>query len=176
MTRNTWLILTILVISAVSYQFIPPPKEKINWITVQERNELYKKEPRPILVDVYTTWCGWCKVMDKKTYTNDNLANYINKRFYAIKLNAETKESFNFNNKTYAYDGKNNISELADYLLFGRLEFPTTVFLSSMDAKPAPLSGYLKPSEMEAPLKYFGEKAFQSQTFVEFKKVMKSEW
>lgn len=57
-----------------------------------------------------------------------------------------------------------------------QLEYPTTVFLSSIDAQPAPLSGYMKANEMEAPLKYFGGGANHTQSFIEFNKGMKKEW
>lgn len=50
-------------------------------------------------------------------------------------------------------------------LLGGRLGYPTTVLLSALDAQPAPLSGYLKPSELEAPVKYFGEGIYKNKDY-----------
>ena len=44
--------------------------EKINWVDWNTGLALAKKENKIILIDAYTNWCGWCKVMDKKTYTN----------------------------------------------------------------------------------------------------------
>ena len=76
----------------------------------------------------------------------------------------------------YKFNAHYETNDLAMYLTFGQLEYPTTIFLSSIDARPAPLSGYMKPKEMEGPLKFFGEKADASQTFVEFNKTMKKEW
>ena len=81
-----------------------------------------------------------------------------------------------FNKKSYGYDSRNKSNELAAFLLFRRMEFPTTVFFSAIDAQPAPLAGYMKAREMEAPLKYFAEGANQTKTFVEFNKGMKKQW
>ncbi len=47
----------------------PTEKEKINWLTINEVNAKMKTDPKPVLIDIYTTWCYWCKVMDKKTYS-----------------------------------------------------------------------------------------------------------
>ena len=42
----------------------------IEWMTLAQVESSLQKEKRPVLIDLYTDWCGWCKVMDKKTYSN----------------------------------------------------------------------------------------------------------
>ena len=39
---------------------------------------------RYVLVDVYTDWCGWCKVMDKNTFSEPNVAKILNENFYPL--------------------------------------------------------------------------------------------
>ena len=92
--------------------FIFPNKDKVQWISVAELQRTYSKDPRPIIVDVYTSWCGWCKVMDKETYRNTKVADYINEHFYAVKLDAETKEVFDWNGKQYRYNDAYQSNEL----------------------------------------------------------------
>ena len=57
--------------------------QKIEWMTLEQAFAATQKEPRKIMVDVYTGWCGWCKVMDQKTFMNDRVANFV-KRFKTV--------------------------------------------------------------------------------------------
>jgi thiol:disulfide interchange protein len=44
--------------------------QAIEWMTFEQALEAQKETPKKILVDVYTDWCGPCKLMDKKTFQN----------------------------------------------------------------------------------------------------------
>ena len=171
---STFLLISLSLVILIS--FIPSKNEKIKWLTLTELKSAYAKKHKPILIDVYTSWCGWCKVMDKETYSNEKVAGYINDNFYAVKFDAETSDSVSFGSKKYGYNAGNRANELAVYLLFGRMGFPTTVFLSSIDAQPAPLAGYLKPAEIEPALKYYGGGAYKKQDYNEFMKGFATSW
>jgi thioredoxin-related protein len=165
-----------LIMLFVLAAFIVPEKEKVRWLSIAEMQAVYNKNPKPILVDVYTSWCGWCKVMDKQTYSNDQVAAYINEKYYAVKFDAESKDSVEWRGKKFGYNAQNKVNDMAIYLLNGQLSYPTTVFLSSLDAKPAPLPGYLKPKEIESPLKFFGDGAYKTKNFPEYLKGFSASW
>jgi uncharacterized protein YyaL (SSP411 family) len=164
----------ILLFGLASFQ--TQKKEKIQWLTIAEMQAAYKKEPRPILLDMYTSWCGWCKVMDKETYSNSKVAAYINEKYYAVKFDAESKETVEWNGKTYSYNAANKVNDLAAYLMYGQMSYPTTIFLSSITAQPAPLAGYLKPKELESPLKFFGDGVYKTKNFPEYMKSFSASW
>ncbi|MBC7934925.1 MAG: DUF255 domain-containing protein [Rhizobacter sp.] len=167
------LLFLMAVLAGISFK--PAPKEKVNWMSFAQMQEAYSKNPKPILVDLYTNWCGWCKEMDRTTYRNAKVASYINENYYAVKYNAESTDSVWFNKMKYEFNKALKTNDLALYLSFGDRAYPNTIFLTAIDAKPAPLSGYMKAKEIEAPLKYFVEKK-GDETFVEFNKTMKAEW
>ena len=175
MKKVTKFIIYVLLLS-IAFSFINPKKEKIKWLTIAELQAAYNKAPKPILVDVYTNWCGWCKVMDRETYGKDAVVNYINEHYYAVKLNAESKDSLEWNGKKYGYNPEYKSNELAVYLLYGQMSYPTTVFLPAFNAQPAPLAGFLKPKELESPLKFFGDGAYKSKTFQEYMKTFSNSW
>ncbi|MEO6134262.1 MAG: DUF255 domain-containing protein [Ginsengibacter sp.] len=151
-------------------------KEKINWLTIEEVQLKAEKESKPVIIDLYTNWCYWCKVMDKKTYNNSKVIEYVNKHFYAVKLNAETKEKLNWNKKEYLYTQSNKVNEFSVYITDGQLSFPTTVIFPDIKKVPAAIPGFLEPKDMEAVLKYFGEGKYKTQNFEEFSKQFKNEW
>ena len=47
--------------------------QEINWISMDKALELQKKVPKNIIMDVYTEWCGPCKIMDKNTFQNPDV-------------------------------------------------------------------------------------------------------
>jgi len=147
---NIFFITFLVAIVFISFKIMD--NEKVHWISMVEMQMAYKKKPKPIIVDVYTSWCGWCKVMEKETYSNDQVAAYINEKYYAVKLDAEGKDPIEWNGKKYGYIQQHKVNELAAYFLNGQMGYPTTVFFSSLDASPAPLAGYLKPNEIESHL------------------------
>ncbi|HTL10164.1 MAG TPA: DUF255 domain-containing protein, partial [Chitinophagaceae bacterium] len=92
------------------------PAPKLQWMTMKEAEQAMLKEKRPILIDLYTSWCGWCKVMDRKTYSNPKVIAYLQEHFYPVKINAETKETISFNQKEYQYNDRNRANDFAIFL------------------------------------------------------------
>ena len=101
------------------------------WYSIQEVVELQKENPKKVLVDVYTDWCRWCKVMDETTFADEALMADLQKDFYLVKLNAEIKTPIEFKGKTYQYvpGGRRGYHQLAAALLKGGLSYPSFAVL-----------------------------------------------
>jgi thioredoxin-related protein len=171
--------LLILIAALFLFSFTkvkPAVKQKINWLTVEELQVKMKNESKPVIIDLYTNWCYWCKVMDKKTYTNEKVISYINDHFYAVKVNAETKDAVQWDNKKYDYNSGEKVNEFALYLTQGQLEFPNTVIFPDIQKTPANIPGFMEPKEMEVILKYFGDEVYKKQNFNEYSANFKSTW
>lgn len=148
----------------------------INWISFGEAEQLMKKEPKKVIIDIYTDWCGWCKVLDKKTYSNPQLIDYVNKNFYAIKFNAEGKEPFMFMGKKWEFQPANRANELAIELMQGKMSYPTTVFMEKGFTDVQPVPGYLDVNQMEGILKFIGEDYNKKISWNDFQHQFKAAW
>jgi len=109
--------------------------------------------------------------MDKETYSNKEIAQYINDNYYAVKFNAETRASIEFKGKKYSYKsgGKRGYNELAAELTGGRLGYPTTVILDEQLNVIQSIAGYQKPLNFEQIISYFGGNFHQKMSWNKFK-------
>lgn len=144
---------------------------RIQWMTIEQAEEACRKNPRKIVVDVYTDWCGWCKRMDSETFTDSALAAYIGQKFYAVKLNAEDKNNIIFKDKLYRYNTNYKANDLAVLLLNGQMSYPSFVFLDEKLTPLQSLGGYQRAADFNFICHYFGEGAFKKKSLEEYKKV-----
>lgn len=113
------------------------------------------KGDKKYLIDVYTEWCGWCKVMDKKTFTDPGIQEYLRENFHIVKFDAERREPVPFNGKKYEFvsGGRRGINTLAIELLGNRMSYPTLVYLDENMNKITASPGYKTPEQLLAELK-----------------------
>jgi thioredoxin-related protein len=75
--------------------------QEIKWMTLDEALAAQKKAPKPIFMDVYTDWCGPCKMLDKQTFHDKLVVDYITANYYAVKFNAEGNSEVNYKGVKY---------------------------------------------------------------------------
>ena len=160
---------SLLILCFVCFTYVLPAQE-INWVTLEQAVELQKKKPKKIIMDMYTVWCGPCKMLDRNTFKNKDVATYINKHYYAVKFNAEGNDVVTFKNNTYSnpeYDPakakrRNSGHQLARF--FQIRAYPTIVFLDENAELIEPIKGYKSPQQLELYLKMFNNDDYKEIT------------
>lgn len=177
MIRNTLSAFILLLLSnSIALAQKATKAKGIQWRSVEEVEQLMKTEPRKVYVDVYTDWCGWCKVMDNKTFSNPKVMEYINANYYAIHLNAERADTVVFKGRKYARMPQSKTNELAADWMNNRLSYPTSIFFDEKFSNPQPVPGYLEVPQLEMILKYFGENKHQSVPWEQYRNSFKGSW
>jgi thioredoxin-related protein len=162
--KKFFFLLTLTGVSLISFC------QPVKWYTIEEAMSMIQKEPRKIVIDVYTTWCKWCKVMDTATFQNPVVAGYLNKKFYPVKFNAEQKADVIFQGTTYKFipGGGRGYHELAAALLKGNLGYPSIVFLDEKGQMIQPMQGYIKARQFDQIIKFLGEDLYKTQKWEDF--------
>jgi len=141
--------------------------QEIEWVTLEKALELQKQSPKKIIMDVYTNWCGPCKMLDKRTFHNQDVVDYISQNYYAVKFNAEGNSTVNYKGKTYT--NPNYKEELAnrrnsphDFTRYLRVSaYPTVVYFDEKGDPITGISGYMVPQQIELYLRLFGEDKYK---------------
>jgi len=98
--------------------------QPINWHEwSEEAFDQAKREEKPILLDIGAVWCHWCHVMDRESYEDPEIAEIVNQRFIAIKVDRDERPDV---------DSRYQIAVQA---ISGQGGWPLTAFLTS-DGKP----------------------------------------
>ena len=164
-------ILTILIAIAADAQTPTNNKAKttVKWYNMEEAQTLNAITPRKIFIDMYTAWCGWCKVLDKNTFSEPDIAQYLNTYFYPVKFDAEGKDSTVFNGHTFKFNAGHKCHELAIAMLQGKMSYPSIVFLNEDLQLLTTVQGYIPPEDMRPILVFFAMNYFKEMSWQDFR-------
>ncbi len=167
MKKNSVLIV-LLLIGATNVI----AQDKIDWMSMDEALALQSENPKKIIMDVYTPWCGPCKLLDKNTFVNIDVIKFINKKFYAVKFNAEGTSEITYNGKVYdnpnyqkGRKGRNSQHYFAKALKI--TGYPTIVFFNDAGGYIQNVVGYKTPGQLEIYLKMMANDDYLELTTTE---------
>lgn len=140
-------------VAAVLCLFLAPAEgttaNAVRWRAWNEGFQEAQRLKRPVVVDVYTQWCGWCKRMDREVYARADVRDYLNARFVPIQVDAEAKDP-----ATHEGQALTSRSLAAHFRVTG---YPTTIFLRSDGEHLVSVPGYLDAEKFLLVLRYIGD-------------------
>ncbi len=125
--------------------------------TFSDLESLMEKDPKPVIIHLYTDWCSVCK-MEKYNLNKDKEAvDLVNDNFYLVNFEAEkTKEKITFQGKEFGYlpNGSSGIHELALALSRNKDQpvYPLWIILDKDQKLVYYHEGMLKPETMKQKL------------------------
>jgi thioredoxin-related protein len=171
--KKTFLLVLVVIVGYSFTQFDKTKKisdegSTINWMTFEQAVAAQKKNPKKIMMDAYTDWCGPCKMLDAQTFKNADVVKYVNANYYAVKFDAEGNESISFKGKTYSnpnYDPAKDKSRNSGHQLAGLFQvqaYPTILFLDEQTNVLAPVKGFMNAQQLELYLKLFATNDYKN--------------
>ena len=144
-TMRLALVALCLSVAPIAQAADPP----IAWRGWDAGLQEAKRLNRPVLVDVYTQWCGWCKRMDRDVYSRREVREYLGSNFVTVKIDAESSDPARYEGHSYT------LRSLAGF--FRVTGYPTTLFLKSNGEHLVNVPGYVEADKFLLVLRYIGD-------------------
>ena len=163
--KQLLLLMAFLLVGSMSAQ-------KIQWMTMNEAIAAQKENPKKIFVDVYTTWCGPCKMMDRDTFSNKDVIKFVNDNYYAVKFNAEGTEEVDYQDFVYTnpnyQEGRRGRNSQHLFAHAMKVQgYPSLAFFKEDGDLIQAITGYRKPHELEIYLKMIANDDYLKLSTVE---------
>ncbi len=132
----------------------------VKWVTFDEGLSQAKKEKKFLLVDFFTDWCKWCKVMDEKTYSDPGVQKTISENFIMARVNPEKPGTVHFMGQEYQ---NSQFAQAA-----GVTGYPSTGIFTSDGKFVTLVTGYLDIPKFNSLVAYIKEGHYKKLAFQDY--------
>ena len=164
----SFLILLFFITSAIA---------QVKWNTIDQSAKVsVSKNEKLFFVDFYTSWCGWCKKMDKDTFTDKVVAKIMNKYFIPTKFDAEGDAAFSWNGVEYkgggvSANGRRATHPFAQAVLGAKMGFPSFAIFGPDRKLLTVVPGYSNAADFTVILWYFASGDYEKYPFEKYQAI-----
>lgn len=168
----------LLIIAACIFTF--NIQAQVKWESIEQASQAPNTEKKAYFIDFYTSWCGWCKKMDKETFTDPTVIKILNKYYIPVKFNAEGNSEFKwngikYNNAATTAGGRPSTHTFARTILGQEMGFPSFGIFTSDKSLQNIIQGYQTSDELIPILWYFASGDYKKYTFDTYLRIFAKE-
>ena len=160
----TFLRLLLIAIVPIALAFTAPStasaqknttgkKTELRWTSLETAIKNAADQDKPVLVDVYTDWCGWCKKMDREVFNDPEVSGTLDELFTLAKVNGESRESITYKNRKT--DGVGIAQD------FGIRGYHSLIFLDSRGDMLTLIPGFVDAEKFLPIVMFLGNKDYE---------------
>ena len=167
----------LLLLSALLGLLGTAGAQQINWVSIEK---LPQNSDKLYLVDFYTSWCGYCKKMDRETFSNPTVVKIINKYYIPVKFDAEGKSTFMWNGVKYTPTptppgSRPSVHMFTKSVLGKQIGFPSFGFFKSDQTPLTIVQGFQSADEFIVVLWYFASGDNHRYSFERYRNIFDKE-
>ncbi len=122
--------------------------KEIQWQPYDTGIKMIKEQNKKGFLHFYTDWCTYCKIVNKQTFVDSKIIDYLNNNFVSIRVNA---------------DKQKDVAKK-----YGVSRFPSTWFIAEDSTSLSNQPGFIKPDMLLDMLKFLNTDSFKEMKFSEF--------
>ncbi|MCR5066251.1 MAG: thioredoxin family protein [Bacteroidales bacterium] len=153
---------------------------QVNWSTMEKASQVDTKTNKKLFfVDFSTSWCGWCKKMDRETFSDPVVSAILNKYYIPVHFDAEGNASFTWNGTKYSntqHPGqKAQTHPFTRAILGQKFGFPSFALFNKEGGLIQILQGYQNAYDFSMVLWFFCSGDNNKYTFAEYQQIFQEE-
>ena len=154
---------------------------QVEWKTIEQASRVESKtNTKLFFVDFYTSWCGWCKKMDRETFTDPLVAKILNTYYMPVKFDAEGSSEFTwlgtkYSNVAMTMGGRPSTHSFAKYVLGAQMGFPSFGIFASDQKRLTIIQGYQSADDLVMALWFFASGDYRHYSFDKYRQIFNKE-
>ncbi len=132
-------------------------KASVEWRDFNAGLKLAKEQGKPVVMDFYADWCGWCKKMEAEVFTDGEVAEKLKKSYIAVRIHTDTNPGETINYKNHV------LTKQEFAMMLGVQGLPTVVFMDRDGNLITKIPGFVNKGMFLSLLGYIKDECYQKK-------------